>query len=206
MNEHVRSSRLPPGPGTTQAADGFARRRWSVAEIAKMIEAGIVSCDEPFELIGGEIVAKVQKGARHEIIRNELMLFWADRRPPEIKFAIEAPLRIGPYDEPEPDLILFPAWLGVNDVRGENVLLVVEISESRLSYDLKIKAPRYAGFGVCEYWVIDASTLRTTVHRQPSSTGYAAVTEQPVDELLVPSLCPALAVRLADLDLGSLTA
>ena len=54
MNEQLRHPLLPPRPpGTTQVADGLPRRKWSVDEIAKMLEAGIIEHGERFELIGG---------------------------------------------------------------------------------------------------------------------------------------------------------
>jgi hypothetical protein len=54
--------------------------------------------------------------------------------------------------------------------------------------------------GVREYWVIDAQTLTTWVHREPSADGHVSVAEVPPAEKLVP-LPPALAVRLGDFDL-----
>ncbi len=177
-------------------------RRWRADEIARMVSAGILRDDEPFELIAGELVARMQKGARHELIRNELVLNWARRLPEAIKFADEAPLRLGLHDEPEPDITLFPSSLKVNEVRGDSVLLVVEIADSSLSYDLKIKAPYYASFSVRETWVIDAKTLLTTVLLNPGPEGYADSREVPASDLLTPTACPELAIRLADLDLG----
>lgn len=41
---------------TTQAAERLLRRRWTVAEIEGLVQAGIIDEDERFELIGGEIV------------------------------------------------------------------------------------------------------------------------------------------------------
>ena len=82
-----------------------------------------------------------------------------------------------------------------------HVRLVVEVSNSSLSRDLKLKAPMYARFGVREYWVIDANTHDTHIHRQPSPEGYSTITITTKSETLTPSLVPALAVRLADLRL-----
>ena len=52
MNQHPRRSDLVP---TTQAADGLPRRRWTTAELERMVAAGILDPNERFELIGGEI-------------------------------------------------------------------------------------------------------------------------------------------------------
>jgi len=54
---------------------------------------------------------------------------------------------------------------------------------------------------VPEYWVIDAATLMTTVHRQPAGDTYADIVEVPPDTRLVPSLAPELAVSLNELDI-----
>lgn len=166
-----------------------------------MLEAGILTEDDGIELIAGEAVAMAAKGARHEILRNELVLNWADRRPNTIKFAEEPPLRLSDHNEPEPDIILFPASLRVTEVRGDSVLLVVEITDTSLSYDLDVKAPLYASFGVREYWVIDAKRLDATVHRESGPSGYADIRKLGPDDVLTPLASDALAVRLADLGL-----
>jgi Uma2 family endonuclease len=68
---------------------------------------------------------------------------------------------------------------------------------------LNTKRPRYAAAGVREYWVINARSLVTTVHREPRQSGeYAYRKEHEVTDTLVPTLAPSLAVRLADLGLG----
>ena len=167
-----------------------------------MVEAGILREPEPFELIGGELVAKAPKNRQHEVLRTEFFLYWACRQERDIKIASGSPLRLGEHDAPEPDLIAYPASLLAPDVRADTVLLVVEISDSSLPVDLNAKAPRYAASGVREYWVINARSLVTTVHREPQPNGeYAYRKEHDATETLAPMLAPSLAVRLADLGL-----
>lgn len=188
-------------PATTQVADGLPRRAWTVEEVERMVEAGILREPEPFELIGGELVAMAPKDRRHEVLRTELMLFWA-RQGRGLKVASETPLRLGEHDAPEPDLIVYPPSLFAPDVRADTVLLVVEVSDSSLPVDLGTKAPRYAASGVREYWVIDARNLVTTVFREPQPNGeYGYRKEHAATQMLVPTLVPSLAVRLADLGL-----
>ena len=52
----------------TRAAEGFDRRSFTVAEILRMQDAGIVSEDENFELIEGEIVPMQAKTHIHELV------------------------------------------------------------------------------------------------------------------------------------------
>jgi Uma2 family endonuclease len=75
------------------------------------------------------------------------------------------------------------------------------IADSSLSYDLKVKSSLYAANGVPEYWVINVVTLQTTVHRQPSETGYAASEVFPASTPLVPLLLPELAIAPDELGL-----
>jgi Uma2 family endonuclease len=193
MNEHTRQAR------TTQAADGLPRRRWTASEVQKMLEVGILENGDRFELIGGELVAMAAKGPEHELLKLELNIYWAQRLPPHLMFGPETPLRLGPYDEPEPEFIIYPRALKPHEVRGDSVLLVVEIADTSPRRDLRLKAQLYAEFGVREYWVIHAASRATTIHRDPGPNGYAAVTRHAADELLTPALAPGLAVRLADL-------
>jgi Uma2 family endonuclease len=198
MTELVRPIALPPKPGTTQAADGLPRRKWTAEEIERMLEAGIIEHGERFELIGGELVAMAAKGRQHEFLKIELCAYWMKIRPPDLMVAPETALRLGPHDEPEPEFIVYPRSILPHDVRGDTVLLVVEIADSSLRRDRTIKAQTYAAFGVREYWVINARSRVTTVHRDPGPTGYASITEHGAEEWLTPLLAPALAVRLAD--------
>lgn len=187
---------LPP------LVDTVERRLWTVEDLRRLEHAGILHHDERVELIAGEIVRMAPKGARHEVVRNELILLLSDRRPRDVKFAEEPPLTLDDHYEPEPDIILFPATLRVNEVRGETVLLVVEIADSSFKWDAGTKAKVYAAFGVREYWVINARTLETLVHREPGKEGYGTIETVLASNPLRPSLVPSLAVCLAELDLG----
>lgn len=199
MNKPV-FPRLNP-PDLRPHADAVRSRPWRADELQQMLAVGIISEHDRLELIGGEVVAMASKGARHEILRNELVLFWARRLPLSIKFAEEAPLQLSEYDEPEPDVILFPASLNVTEVRGDTVLLVVEVADSSLSYDLKIKAPFYASFGVREYWVIDAQSLTVHLHTSPTPEGYGRLVEVKPGTPVVPGAAAELGVSIASLGL-----
>ena len=199
MNIHQRDLKLPDGDSNAPAP-----RRWSSNELLRMDEAGLFGEGEHVELIDGEIIKMSPKGNRHELVRSELSTFWGDRRGTKYKIAQEPPLHLGKYDEPEPDIIIYGSAERVYEVTGQSVLLAVEVSNSSLSYDLKIKAPMYAAHGVRDYWVVDVRAMRVTVHRDPGADGYADVRTYEPSELLTPLLAPELALKLADLDFGPL--
>ena len=198
MNELLRPAFLPV---TTQAAEGLLRRRFTVAEIDSMVASGIIAEDEHIELIGGEVVPMSPKGRRHEIIRNKLTFLFARQCPEGLMVASEPYLRLAPDTASEPDIMVYPAALKSPDVDGGSVLLVIEVSDTSLAYDLSNKAPIYASHGVREYWVINARTLETTVHRDPAGSKYEDVTSLSADVRLSPLLAPELGVTLGELDL-----
>jgi Uma2 family endonuclease len=200
MNEHLRTVGLPP---TTQAAEGLARRRWSVAEIEAMVAEGIILEDERFELIGGEVVPMSPKGNRHELVKKALQQYWTPLIVGSpIDLITETTLRVGEDEFYEPDFLFWPRRIPLKDVTAANALLIAEVADTSLAYDLGTKSDIYSRLGLCELWVIDAQALVTTVHRGPQPTRYANVEIRQPAERIEPARAPGLAVTLGALDLG----
>jgi len=200
MNSHLRPA---PFPAATQAAEGLPRRRWSVAEIEAMVAKGIILEDERFELIGGEVVPMSPKGNRHELVKKALQQYWT---PLIVGSAIdlitETTLRVGQDEFFEPDFLFWPRSIPLKDVTAATALLIVEVADTSLRYDLGTKADIYARLDLCELWVINAETLVTTIHREPQPTRYANVENKQPNERIEPIRAPSLAVTLGTLDLG----
>jgi len=75
----------------------------------------------------------------------------------------------------EPDVCIYPAGMRNTDVRGADILLAVEVSDSSLRYDLGKKARLYAAHGVRDYWVVDLETETLHRHSEPGAEGYGRV-------------------------------
>jgi Uma2 family endonuclease len=199
MNEHFT---FPPQRPTTQAAEGLPRWRWTVAEIERLATHGIFTEFDQFELLGGEIVPMSPKGIRHELVREELSFRFSQLARGDIFVACEPQFKLGDDTLTQPDILVRPVSIKTHLLRGSDVLLLVEVADSSLEYDLKTKAPLYASNGVREYWVINALTHMTTVHLRPDGDVYTATKEFSSTERLMPSLVPELAVSIGELDLG----
>jgi Uma2 family endonuclease len=185
----------------TRAAEGFPRRSFTVAEIRRMVEAGIIAEDENFELIEGELVPMSPKGNQHEVIKAALNRILARQAPEELRLAIETSLYLDERTFVEPDLCLYPKRILPEDVKGTDVLLAIEVAGSSISYDRGLKAKIYARHGVDELWVIDAEKRESWVHRQPNSDGqWGSIEKSAPDRLLSPAALPDIAIRMADLD------
>jgi len=168
-----------------------------------MAAAGFFNEYDQFELLGGEIVPMMSPaGRRHETVRIKLAQRMTRLAREEIVVAQEPQFNLSPDTFVKPDILVHLDAINTYDLQGADALLVVEVAETSLSYDLKTKMPLYASHGVREYWVINAVTRMTTVHQQPSGNSYAFTEELPPDARLVPSLAPELAVTLNALNLG----
>ena len=189
-------------PRVTRAAEGLPRRRFTVAEVEAMVEAGIMDEDERVELIGGELVPMSPKGSRHEVVKVALNMLWARNAPANCWIAPETTFRLSLDTYLEPDFVVFDRATGLTGINGDNVLLVVEVADSSRRYDLGRKAKLYASFGVRELWVIDALKMTTRVFRSPTPTGYAETRDVAAADMLAPVFAPGeFAFRLNSLQL-----
>ena len=198
MNQQLRT-RAPAE--TTQAAEGLARRCFSVAEIEAMVKAGIIDEHERFELIGGEVVPMAAKGIRHELLKNSLMRYWGKACPDHVHFALETTFRLDEKNFVEPDIVFYKKSDGLAKLQPGTAMLAVEVADTSLSYDLGRKIRIYASFAVKEIWVMNAITLDTHVHTVPGSEGYTKTRVVKPAELLVPEFASELSIALGTLEL-----
>jgi hypothetical protein len=82
-----------------------------------------------------------------------------------------APIQSRRRNDTKPEVFVRPQGIKPPDLRGHEALIVIEVADISLSYDLTIKAALYARFGVREYWVVEAWSLITLVHREPTASG-----------------------------------
>ena len=184
----------------SRAADGLARRAFTVADLEKMVEVGLVDPDERLELIGGEIVPMSPKGNRHEAIKGGINIAWGRACPDDFMFMPETGVTLSTTTYLEPDFIVFSRERPLAEIRGPDVLLAVEVADSSLDYDLGRKPLIYAEHGVRELWVVNAAARTVRVHIKLGPGGYAFVREYGASDRLEPTAAPiALAFALDDL-------
>jgi Uma2 family endonuclease len=187
----------------TSAAEGLPRRRFTVAEVEAMVAAGVMAEDERVELIGGELVPMSPKGNHHEVLKAALLRRWYRAAPNEVDLVPETTFRLSEDTYLEPDVVVYPRTSGLRGLTGANALLVVEIADSSLRYDIGRKAGLYASFGIRELWVIDALRLTTRVFREPAADGYRNMQDLGPADRLAPLLASeAFALQLNELELS----
>jgi Uma2 family endonuclease len=176
------------------------RHGFTGADVLRMQEAGVLLEGGKFELIDGEIIDRPSEGDAHQSLRMALTRQLVRTLGDDIAICTDGTLRLSDTDWPEPDFHLYPAAISKPSlVRGPDVLLIIELSQSSLPYDLRRKADLYRRFGVQEYWVIDLEAEQLFVHRADGAWPAPPV---PLTTPLEPALIPGLSVTIADLLAG----
>ncbi|WP_337845507.1 Uma2 family endonuclease [Thermus sp.] len=154
----------------------MTRHRFSVEDFHRMVEAGILSEDDRVEPLEGEVVEPSPVGKRHMATVKKLMdAFFPLQARRQALLQVQDPLRLSPDTEPQPDLAILrfrEDFYAEKIPEAEDPPLVIEVAESSLDYDLKVKLPLYARAGVLEVWVVDLENRRVLVHRNPEGRAY----------------------------------
>lgn len=179
-------------------AASLERRRYTVDEIVALQDTGVISEEDNFELIEGEIVPMGPKYHAHELIKSKLLMALSRACPRGLLVGVETSIRLSLDTYVEPDISLFPKELGWPNLRGSDVLLAIEVAASSLAYDLGLKAKLYARYGVQEYWVVDANARVTFMHTGPSETGWASIVRKEPGEALAFAGAPGFSIILAE--------
>ena len=73
----------------TRAAEGLPRRAFTVEDIRRMVEVGVIAEDERIELVEGELVVMAAKGYAHELLKNALLKQLVIAAPKEFQVGAE---------------------------------------------------------------------------------------------------------------------
>lgn len=153
-------------------------RPFTVDEYYRMTRAGIIEPTEHVELIHGVIVEMAAKGTPHFTATTNTRDTFIAKLGGGHTVRQEGPIDLG-GTEPEPDVVV--ARGKSRDYREHHpkpadVLLLVEVAETSLDYDLKVKVPLYAAAGIVEYWILDLEHNRLEVFRDllPADASHAA--------------------------------
>ena len=85
--------------------------------------------------------------------------------------------------------------------RPENVLLIVEISDSTLNHDVNEKLPVYAKAGVPETWIMNLREDAIDSHSDPSPDGYRVTHRYRIriGDVIAPLAFPDLEIEVSRL-------
>ena len=160
----------------------------SVEQYEAMILKGVLPEGAPIELIDGILVYKdraaiggdpMTVGTGHQLAMNKLARLLPSFAKHGCYLSIQAPIRIPPSHEPEPDAAV---------IRGEpedysrvhpgprEVCAVIEVSESSLLRDRTTKLRLYAEAGIRQYILVNVPEKQVEVYYSPKKGRYTGET------------------------------
>ena len=170
--------------------------RLSLDDYERMADAGILTRESHVELIEGMIVDMAPIGSRHAGVVDQILRLIAGQLTSAM-LRVQNPVRLGKYSEPEPDIaILKPRkdYYKKSHPQADDVLLIIEVADTSIEYDRKIKIPLYAEHGVSEVWLVDLNLEQIEIYLEPSKDGFRKILRPQVDIALTPTLVPEMAL------------
>jgi len=132
-------------------ADPVRRRRFTIDEYHRMGEAGILGCDERLELIAGHIVVREPIGSLHAATVDRLNRLWTARLGERAIVRVQNPVVLPHHaSEVQPDIMLLAPredFYASSHPTPADVLLLVEVADTSLLLDRRVKMPLYAEGG-----------------------------------------------------------
>jgi len=167
-----------------------------------MIEAGIIREGARVELVGGEIVEMAAMGSRHYACVAKLNALLTQRLGQAAIVAIQGPVRLMGPSEPEPDIALLEPrddFYARDLPTPEDVLLLMEVSNTTLRYDREVKLPLYARAGIPEAWIVDLPAETVEVHSRPATGEYRKALRAKRGEFVESKTLPSLRLTVDDI-------
>ncbi len=162
------------------ANEALPRKRFTRQEVEYLITEGILE-GQRYELIDGDLIDRMGRKPPHTVaIQNLFDLLFGIFGVGFVRGQSSLDVSDGDRErnEPEPDIVVTERakthYLD-HHPRGEECLLVAEVSDTTLRSDLTRKSALYARAGVREYWVLDLKGRRLVVHRHPHDGAYHSV-------------------------------
>lgn len=167
-----------------------------------MGESGIILPDERVELIEGEIIQRTPIRPPHAGTVARLTGLLVRGAGDRAVVWPQNPLRLGDRSMPEPDLVLLRArstfYVDAYPV-NDDVLLLIEVSDSSIAYDRLRKLQLYARFGVLEYWIVNLKERCIEVYSAPADGRYQDFCQYGVGESVAPKTFPDLVIEVGAL-------
>jgi Uma2 family endonuclease len=145
-------------------------KRFTVAEYHRLTELGFFTEDDRVELISGEFFDMAAKGTPHAVcetrLERELYKLIGDKAT----LRGQQPIILSSNSEPEPDRVIVvnreDDYLSSHPT-AEDILILIEISDSSLDYDQDVKLRVYAENNIKEYWIFNLIDYQLECYSEP---------------------------------------
>ena len=148
--------------------------RFSADDFYRMIDLDIFPRESRVGLWDGQVYEKMAKKQSHSVSGSKLVTALLRALPPDWCVWPENPITLAPDKAPLPDMAVLRGR--ADDYRhrraeADDIGLIVELSDSSLRIDTKVKLVAYAKAGVATYWVVNLVDDRVQVYEMPDPVG-----------------------------------
>ena len=167
--------------------------RFTVQQYHLMHEAGVFTEGDRYELINGEIREMSPIGIKHAVCVTRLSTLFINCLINKAIIWSQNPIHLSNNSEPQPDIAILK-WR--DDFYAEalptpdDILLIIEVADSTISYDRDVKMPLYAANGIPEMWLFDVNQQIIEGYSQPSASGYKRMQRYEQGDTLSPLAFP----------------
>ena len=133
-------------------------KKFTIEDYHRLTQLGFFQEDDKVELIRGEIIEMAAKGKLHATINRRLLRELTNIIDQLATLQSQDPIFLSNYSEPEPDLVILKNkeddYLSSHP-HPEDILLLIEISDSSLEYDQTTKLSVYGENNITDYWIFN---------------------------------------------------
>jgi Uma2 family endonuclease len=116
--------------------------------------------------------------------------------------SVQNAIVVNPYSAPEPDVAILrfrEDFYASGKAKPEDVLLVIEVSDSTVRFDRQTKMPLYARAGIEEAWLVNLPRKALEVYRSPSNGKYEVVQKLGKNDSITPLNFPELQIPISNI-------
>ncbi|HEX5164609.1 MAG TPA: Uma2 family endonuclease [Thermomicrobiales bacterium] len=176
------------------------RHKFTVDELKQFVAAGVLSEDDRVELIEGDLIDMSPINEPHEDAIDMFNDHLVDQIGRTARVRFGSPVRLSDLSIVQPDMSVVRRQRYLSShPRPDDVLLLIEVSDTTLSFDLRTKVPLYARSGVPEVWVVDVNA--SVIHRflRPEGSIYQITEQLRAGDTLTIEALPNVSLAVADI-------
>jgi Uma2 family endonuclease len=152
-------------------------RRFTMHEYLQLYDRGVLERGDNTELLNGEIHELGRFSPLHSEVVSRVSAKLFELCGNEIKFRVRSPIPLNGISYVQPDIAIVrdrPNDYWLRHPRPEDVLLLIEVSDTMIEYDREVKLPHYANAGITELWLIDLVDHCIEQHYRPFRKEYGS--------------------------------
>jgi Uma2 family endonuclease len=148
----------------------LANHLFTVSEYERMAETGILTPDARVELIDGQVIEMSPIGSPHAACVDLISAIFHQQLRGKAIVRTQSPIVLDDFSEPEPDVSVLKFredyYRGAHP-RPNDVLFVIEVSETTVQFDRQVKTPLYARAGIREFLLISLPDEHAEYYSRP---------------------------------------